>query len=237
MRTVLITGASRGIGAACAKAFAAAGDRVLINYKSSREKAEALAQELGGFALGADVSDSGQVKAMFQEIQTRFGGVDVLVNNAGIAHFSMFDALSDADWQTILSTNLSGAFYCIREALPFMIHQKRGAIINISSIWGICGASCEVAYSTAKAGLIGMTKALAKEVGPSGITVNCVAPGMIDTEMNQVLGEDTVTAICEETPLGRMGTAEEVADTVLYLASTRHFMTGQILSPNGGLVI
>ncbi|MBR5152366.1 MAG: 3-oxoacyl-ACP reductase FabG [Clostridia bacterium] len=237
MRTVLITGASRGIGAACAKAFAAKGDRVILNYKTSRQKAETLAEELNGIALCADISDSKQVKTMFQEINTRYGGVDILVNNAGIAHFSMFDAMTDEDWNNVLSTNLTGAFYCIREALPFMIHQKKGAIINISSIWGICGASCEVAYSAAKAGLIGMTKALAKEVGPSGISVNCVAPGVIDTDMNRTLSEETMQALEEETPLGRMGTAEEIANTVVYLAEDCHFMTGQILSPNGGLVI
>ena len=137
----------------------------------------------------------------------------------------------------MLQVTLSGAFYCIREALPAMIHQKSGSIINISSMWGICGASCEVAYSTAKAGLIGMTKALAKEVGPSGISVNCVAPGAIATDMSQALTEETIHALCQETPLGRLGTAEEIANTVLFLAKGEHFITGQVISPNGGLVI
>jgi len=237
MKTVLITGASRGIGAACAKAFAAAGDRVIINYKSSHDQAEALAKELGGIAICADVADKTQVKAMFQEITDRFGKVDILVNNAGFAQLAMFDALSDEDWQAMLQVTLSGAFYCIREALPAMIHQKSGSIINISSMWGICGASCEVAYSTAKAGLIGMTKALAKEVGPSGISVNCVAPGAIATDMSQALTEETIHALCQETPLGRLGTAEEIANTVLFLAKGEHFITGQVISPNGGLVI
>lgn len=237
MKTVLITGGSRGIGAACAKAFAQDGYRVILNYKNSRAEAEALAKALHGYPVCADVSDPDQVRAMFEEVRRNVGTVDVLVNNAGIAQFAMFDALSDTQWHSVLDVILSGAFYCTRSALPDMIHKKNGAIVNVSSIWGICGSACEVAYSAAKAGLIGMTKALAKEVAPSGISVNCVAPGMIDTEMNHCLDAETVRAICEETPLGRMGTAEEVAKTVLYLANGGHFITGQVISPNGGLVI
>ena len=237
MKTVLITGASRGIGAAAARAFAAKDYRVIINYKTSKAKAEMLAKELGGIAVCADVADPKQVSKMMEEILQEVGSVDVLVNNAGIAQFAMFDALSDSQWHSMMDITLSGAFYCIRGVLPGMIHQKSGAIINISSIWGICGSSCEVAYSTAKAGLIGMTKALAKEVGPSGITVNCVAPGMIDTEMNHALTDETVAELCEETPLGRMGTPDEIAKTILFLAEGGHFITGQVISPNGGLVI
>lgn len=237
MRTVLITGASRGIGAATARAFAQKGDRVIINYKTNREKAEALAEELHGIAIGADVSDPMQVKAMFNDIHTLTGSVDVLVNNAGFSQFAMFDSLLDEDWQAMLQTTLSGAFYCIREALPGMIHKKQGAIINVSSIWGITGASCEVAYSTAKAGLIGMTKALAKEVGPSGILVNCVAPGVIDTDMSQHLSDETRQELIEETPLCRLGSAQEVAKSIVFLAEPDHFISGQVLSPNGGIVI
>lgn len=237
MRTVLITGASRGIGAATARAFAQKGDRVIINYKTNREKADALAKELGGLAVQADVSDPQQVQAMFKEIHARLGAVDVLVNNAGFSQFAMFDALSDEDWQQMLQTTLSGAFYCIRQALPDMIHKKRGHIINISSIWGIAGASCEVAYSAAKAGLIGMTKALAKEVGPSGIIVNCVAPGVINTDMSDSLSAEAKHELAEETPLCRLGTPEEVAKSIVFLSEPDTFITGQILSPNGGIVI
>ena len=237
MRNVLITGSSRGIGAATARAFAQKGDRVIINYKTNREKAETLAKEIGGIALQADVSDPGQVKAMFKDIRTLAGSVDVLVNNAGFAQFAMFDSLSDEDWQAMIQTTLSGAFYCIREALPDMIHKKAGAIVNVSSVWGLTGASCEVAYSTAKAGLIGMTTALAKEVGPSGISVNCVAPGVIDTDINQMLSPEALESLAEETPLCRLGTPEEVAKTILVLAEPNTFITGQVISPNGGLVI
>ncbi len=233
MQTVLITGASRGIGAAAARMFAARGDQVFINYRTQQQEAEALAVALGGTAVYADVADSSQVAAMFQKLP----GIDVLVNNAGFSQFQFFDALSDADWQRMLSVTLSGAFYCIREALPHMIHQKHGSIINVSSIWGITGAACEVAYSTAKAGLLGMTKALAKEVGPSGIRVNCVAPGVIGTDMNAALTPETIAELEANTPLGRLGTPEDVAKAILYLADPDSFVTGQILSPNGGLVI
>lgn len=237
MRNILITGGSRGIGAATARAFAAQGDRVFINYRQNRNKALALAGEIGGTAIAADVADASQVTVMLQEITHLAGGVDVLINNAGFAQFSMFDALSDMEWNRMMQVTLSGAFYCIRGVLPYMIHQKQGNIINISSMWGITGAACEVAYSTAKAGLIGMTKALAKEVGPSGIRVNCVAPGVIDTDMNASLSQDTIRSLKEETPLGRLGTPEEIADTILFLAKPDSFITGQVISPNGGLVI
>ena len=237
MRNVLITGGSRGIGAAAVCAFAAQGDRVFINYQKNQKKAQRLAEETGGTAIAADVADPAQVKAMLQKINQLSGGIDVLVNNAGFAQFSMFDALSDTDWDRMLQVTLSGAFYCIRGVLPHMIHQKKGNIINISSMWGIAGAACEVAYSTAKAGLIGMTKALAKEVGPSGIRVNCVAPGAIETDMNAALSPDTLQSLKEETPLGRLGTPEEIAEIILLLSKPDSFFTGQVISPNGGLVI
>ena len=233
MRNVLITGASRGIGAATARAFAALGDRVIINYNKSREEAESIAKETGGIAIRADVSKPDEVKRMFEEA----GEIDVLVNNAGIAGFYMTDTMTDEEWRKIIDINLSGVFYCTREVLPQMIRRKRGAIINVSSMWGITGAACEVAYSAAKAGVIGMTKALSKEVGPSGILVNCVAPGAIDTDMNAGLDKETLDAICAETPLGRLGKAEEIAQTIIYLAREDSFITGQVISPNGGLVI
>ena len=190
MKHVLITGASRGIGAATARLFAKKGYRVTLNYRTEQEAAELLANEIGGIAIRADVADSAQVAEMLQQIP----GVDILINNAGFAQFGFFDSLSDEDWKRMMDVTLSGAFYCSRGVLPHMIHQKSGAIVNISSIWGLTGAACEVAYSTAKAGLIGMTRALAKEVGPSGIRVNCVAPGVIDTQMNANL--DTFDETC-----------------------------------------
>lgn len=233
MRKVLITGASRGIGAETARYFAKMGDRVYINYNNSEAAAIELAESIGGCAVRADISKSCEVKKMFEKT----GGIDVLINNAGISGFYMFDAMSDEEWDKIISTNLSGAFYCTREALPYMISKKSGAIVNVSSMWGVTGASCEVAYSTSKAGLIGMTKALAKEVGPSGIRVNCVAPGTIDTDMNKVLGDEALRDLCEETPLGRLGTCEEVARAIYFLSDEKSFITGQILGVNGGYVI
>lgn len=233
MRNVLITGASRGIGAATARALAERGDKVFINYNNSQEAAEELAKETGGVAIRADVSNANEVNAMFEKI----GSVDILINNAGISGFYMIDAMSDEEWKRMIDVNLNSVFYCTRAVLPQMINRKQGAIVNVSSMWGICGASCEVAYSTAKAGIIGFTKALAKEVGPSGIRVNCVAPGVIDTDMNKALDEDAKKALCEETPLGRLGTPEEIAKAIVFLADENSFITGQILSPNGGLVI
>ena len=236
-KTVLITGASRGIGAQTARAFAQAGHRVVLNYHTSADKAEALAAELNGLAVQADVADSGQVHAMLQRAQQRFGGIDILINNAGISHFGLFDTLSEQDWNRLLAVHLSGAFHCIQGVLPHMLHQKSGCIVNVSSIWGITGASCEAAYSTAKAGLIGMTKALAKELGPSGIRVNCVAPGVVDTDMNAALSPEDLEVLKEETPLGSICSPDEIAKTILFLSRPDSFLTGQVISPNGGLVI
>lgn len=233
MKRVLITGASRGIGAACARVFAKSGYDVIINYNNSKKEALELAEEIGAETIRADVSDSAQVAEMFKAA----GEVDVLVNNAGISGFYMLDAMSDDEWDRLIGVNLSGVFYCTRAVLPQMLRRKSGAIVNVSSMWGICGASCETAYSASKAGVIGLTKALAKEVGPSGIRVNCVAPGAVDTDMNKKLGEDAIKELCEETPLGRLGKPEEVARAILFLADDEGFITGQVLSPNGGLVI
>lgn len=233
MKRVLITGASRGIGAACARLFAKSGYDVIINYNNSKEEALRLAREIGAETIRADVSSSAQVDDMFKAA----GEVNILVNNAGISGFYMLDAMSDDEWNKMIGVNLNGVFYCTRAVLPQMLRRKSGAIVNVSSMWGICGSSCEAAYSASKAGVIGLTKALAKEVGPSGIRVNCVAPGAIDTDMNKKLGGDAIKELCEETPLGRLGSPEEVARTILFLADDDGFITGQVLSPNGGLVI
>ncbi len=234
MRTVLITGGSRGIGAACVGKFTAAGDKVYFFYRSDDAAAKKLSAETGAVAVKCDVSDKDAVVAAFATLPP----VDVLVNNAGIAGFSLFQDLSEDDWDRMIGTNLTGVYRCTKAVLPGMIAQKSGCIVNVSSMWGQVGASCEVAYSAAKAGVIGLTKALAKEVGPSGIRVNCVAPGVIDTDMNALLTEESLQELAEETPLGRMGTPEEIAN-IIYWLTTDHagFITGQVISPNGGLVV
>ena len=239
MRSVLITGASRGIGAACALQFAREGYRVILNYCKSEEKARALAERIqkegGQAALAqADVSQRAQVEKMVRES----GPIDVLVNNAGIAQQKLFTLITPQEWERMFAVNVTGMFHTCQCVLPQMIDKKAGRIVNLSSMWGQTGASCEVHYSAAKAAIIGFTKALAKEVGPSGITVNCVAPGVIDTDMNGSLSESDLRSLAEETPLGRIGGAQEVAACVAFLASEEAaFLTGQVLSPNGGMVI
>ncbi len=237
-KTVLITGGSRGIGAAAVRAFSGAGYKVAFIYNRSEKKADELANELGAYAIKADVSNSAEVKNAVAQAMDKLGGVDVLVNNAGIAQIKLFTDITDDDWNKMIGTNLTGTFNCTREVLPQMINRKSGCIINISSMWGEVGASCEVHYSAAKAGIIGMTKALAKEVGLSGIRVNCVTPGVIATEMNGDLDEETLASLKEETPLGRIGSAEDVANTLLFLASDEaSFITGQVIGVNGGFII
>ncbi len=241
MKTALVTGASRGIGSAVARRLASNGFRVIVNYSASEKEAEYLAAELNkthgmGCAclFRADVSDREQVERMFAFA----GGVDVLVNNAGIAQQKLFTDITVQDWDRMFDVDVKGVFHCCQCALPFMIHNKSGKIINISSMWGQVGASCEVHYSAAKAAVIGLTKALAKEVGPSGIQVNCIAPGVIQTEMNRNLDEATIEALKEETPLGVIGTAEDIAAAVEFLADEKsNFITGQIFGVNGGLII
>ncbi len=252
MKTILITGSSRGIGAEIARAAYLSGNyNVIINYNKSAARAAKLHDELcavaekasgknfGGIAvIGADVSKEAEVSSMFDEAEKLFGKVDVLVNNAAISSFSLFTDLTHELWRETMSVNLDSVFLCSKRALPKMIHDKSGKIINISSIWGICGSSCEVHYSASKAAVIGLTKALAKEVGPSGITVNCVAPGVIGTEMLSSLSENDIDALKEETPLGRIGTCEDIAKTVMFLAGDGgDFITGQVISPNGGMVM
>lgn len=235
---ILITGGSRGIGAACVRAFCAQGHRVVFFYCNSEAVAQQLASETGAYAVRADVSDAAHVAAAVEEATQRLGNLDVLVNNAGISQIKLFTDLTDLDWKRMLDTNLSGAFYVTRAVAKGMIAQQSGRIINIGSMWGKVGASCEVHYSAAKAGLRGMTMALAKELGPSNITVNCVEPGVIETDMNAVLDTQTRQMLCDETPLCRMGRPEEVADAVLFLASDRAaFITGQILGVDGGFAV
>ena len=240
-KTVLVTGSSRGIGRACALAFAGAGYHVFINCRNSTDKLETLEREIldaGGFCtkLPGDVSCSETVRSLFREITAVCGGLDVLVNNAGIAHFGLLSDMSDGEWRTVLDTNLSSAFYCCREAIPHMVSKKQGRIINISSMWGTSGASCEAAYSASKAGLDGLTRALAKELAPSNIQVNAIACGVIDTEMNGRLDMEERAALEEDIPAGRFGTAEEAAGLVLMLAEAPSYLTGQVIGMDGGFL-
>lgn len=239
MGNTLITGASGGIGAAVAEAFAKEGYDVILNYNKNKRRAQALAEKLkqnygvNCVSYGCDVSDSGAVKKMFEETD-----VDVLVNNAGISQQKLFTDISDIDWRRMMSVNTDGVFYCSREALKGMIRKKSGSIINISSMWGESGASCEVHYSASKAAVIGLTKALAKEVAPSNIRVNCISPGVIDTQMMSSFSAEDKAQLVEETPLMRLGTPEDIAAAAVFLASDKaSFITGQVLGVNGGFVI
>ena len=238
MAHILVTGGSRGIGAAMVDRFTANGDFVSFTYLKSDAVADALAERTGAHGFRADSRDPEAIHRAVCAAFAEGGPVDVLVNNAGISSFRLFDEITTGEWREMFSVHVEGAFHFIQSVLPDMIHRKAGKIINIASIWGITGASCEVHYSAAKAALIGMTRALAKELGPSGITVNCVAPGVVDTDMNRVLTPDDYQALCDETPLGRIATPEEIADSVLFLASpAADFITGQVISPNGGICI
>ncbi len=243
MDTVLITGAATGIGRAAALLFAADGYNVAVHYNKSEKEALTLAEQIaaqGGRAVAvrADVADAAQVNAMTRRVIDVFGRIDVLVNNAGVAQTKLFTDLTANDWDTMFDVNVKGVFHCCQTVLPGMISRKAGCIVNVSSIWGMVGASCEVPYSAAKAAVIGLTKALAKELGPSNIRVNCVAPGVIETRMIDGLDDETRAALKDETPLCRLGTAEDAAQTIRFLASENaSFMTGQVLSPNGGFVI
>ena len=243
MKTVLITGASRGIGAATARLFAQKGWAVAVNYRNSRESAEGLVSEIRknsgtALAIPADVGDPEQVEAMFRTAERELGQIEALVNNAGIAQQKLFTDLTDEDWDELFRVDVKGVFLCCRRALPAMIRRHRGVIVNISSMWGQVGASCEVHYSAAKAAVIGLTRALAKEVGPSGIRVNCIAPGVIQTEMNGNLTPETLEALKEETPLELLGDPEDVAKAAWFLTSEGSaFITGQVLGVNGGMVI
>lgn len=239
MERVLISGGSRGIGAALVRAFAKKGDRVAFLYRASASAAEAVAADCGATPIPCDIADPDAVRRAVATATAALGGAPtVLVNNAGISHIGLSRDLTDAQWRQICDVNLSGALYLCREVQAGMIAAQYGRIINIGSMWGKVGASCEVAYSATKAALRGLTMALAKELGPSGITVNCVEPGLIGTDMNAALDAETVTALIEETPVGRIGTPGDVAEAVLFFADERAgFITGQILGVDGGFAV
>ncbi len=235
MKTALITGGSRGIGAATVRALCRDGWRVAFCYRQSVEQAETLARETGAIAIRCDVTDSAQVRQMVSGALAQLRHIDLLVNNAGVAWQGLLTDMTDEDWRRVMDSSLSAAFYACREVLPGMVSRREGCIVNISSIWGRVGASCEAAYSAAKAGLIGLTKALAKEVGLSGVRVNCLCPGVIRTDMLNCYTEEELSALAEETPLGRLGTPEDVADAVCWLAAAQAaFITGQVIGVDGG---
>ena len=233
---VLITGGARGIGRALVDAFAAAGCRVCFTYHQSAEAA--LAMRDRALPICTDLSSGAGCAEAARQALDAFGHIDILVNNAGVSQQKLFTDITDDDWRQMMAVDLSAPFYLTRALLPEMIRRKQGRIINISSMWGVCGASCEVHYSAAKAGLIGMTRALAAEVAPSGITVNAVAPGVIDTDMYRMLGPETMALVLDDIPVGRIGTPADVVRAVLFLADDgAGFITGQVLGVNGGMVI
>lgn len=239
-KVALVTGGAKGIGSAIVKRLIEDGYKVAFTYNHSEEKAQRLCAEIGANckAYMLDITDSNAVKSIVDDIEKDFGEIVILVNNAGIAEQALFTDITDEMWHRMIETNLSGAFYCSRAVLKYMINRKSGKIINISSIWGETGGSCEVHYSASKSGLIGMTKALAKEVGLSGITVNSVSPGVILTDMTSHFDEETMNALKDETPLNRIGTPEDVAGAVSFLCSKdADFITGQNISVNGGMNI
>ena len=237
-KNVFITGGSRGIGAECVRLFSENGYRVAFSYLNSENEAKALCEKYGALAYKADVADSSAITFAIGEAIKELGKIDVLINNAGVRQSCLFTDITDEMWRKMIDTNLSGAFYATRAVLPQMINRKCGVILNVSSMWGEVGASCEVHYSASKAGLIGMTKALAKEVGLSGIRVNCVAPGAIETDMLSCFTAEDMEALRDETPLNRIGNTTDIAETLLFLASEKSsFITGQVLGVNGGFVI
>ena len=242
-RIALVTGSSRGIGRAVARRLAAEGCAVCINYRERQDCAEALAAELTAagcrvMTVQADVSQRQQVNDMVHRVEDTFGPVSLLVNNAGVAGQALFQDITDELWHRYFSVNVDGAFHTVQAVLPHMLHQHAGCIVNISSIWGQRGASCEVAYACTKAGIIALTRSLAMELAPSGIRVNCVAPGVINTDMVQVLGQETLDELVKETPLGRLGTPEDIAYAVAFFASERAgFITGQVLTADGGFIV
>lgn len=237
----IVTGGAKGIGRAIVVALAKKGIQVILNYRHSKEQAIKTKQELfeQGYHIEiyqADVSKKEEVQKLVAYTKEIFGDIDILINNAGISKWKLFTDITDEDWQEMLTNNLTSTFYMIKEVVPDMIHKKQGCIINISSIWGITGASCEVAYSVTKAGMDGLTKALAKELAPSNIRVNSIAPGAIDTDMNQNLNKEEREEIEKEIPLRRFGTPEDIAKCAMWLIED-NYTTGQIISPNGGWVI
>ena len=237
-KRVIVTGGSRGIGAEIVRRFTDEGATVAFLYRNSVEAADQLAKATGAIPFQCDLGDLYDAERAIQEAEGAIGGIDILVNNAGIAHSCLLQDMNQKVWDDLIAVNLTSVFVCCRLLIPDMIRQGSGRIVNISSIWGMVGASCETGYSAVKAGVIGLTKALAKELGPSGITVNCVAPGVIDTDMMKEYDEETKRSLADETPLGRLGTPRDIAQAVLFLSGEGgSFITGQVISPNGGFVI
>ncbi len=232
MATVVITGGSRGIGAEAVRQFAARGDRVWFLYEKEHEKAAAVAAQTGATAICCDVADSAAVKAAFSQIPD----VDILICNAGIVHYGLMSAMDETQWDRIFDVNVKGMYLCINAAMPHFLRKQAGCILTVSSMWGQVGASCEAAYSATKGAVIALTKALAQELGPAGIRVNCIAPGVIQTDMCANVSEETMAALKEETPVGRNGTPEDVTKAMVYLADAE-FVTGQVLAVNGGFVV
>lgn len=238
MKNVLITGGSRGIGRAMVRLFCERGYSVAFTYKESADAANELSKETGAISIMADSSCESDVVRAVKAVEELIGNVEILINNAAVSSTSLFTDITLDEWNRIFSVNVNGPFMYTKQVLPSMIRRKCGRIINISSMWGITGSSCEVHYSASKAALIGMTKALAKEVGPSNITVNCIAPGVIDTDMNKFLSDEDKAVLKDETPVMRLGLPEEVAEAALFLAGDgASFITGEVLNVNGGFVI
>ena len=235
---ILITGGSRGIGRALVERFCSDGHSVSFIYNKSADAAAELVSKTGAIAIRADIKNAQEVNDALDTAISSMGGIDVLINNAGISQFKLLSDVTNAEWDDMLSTNLSGAFYVTRKVIPYLVRQQSGRIIMIGSMWGKVGASCEAHYSATKSALRGMTMALAKELGPSHITVNCIEPGVIRTEMNAALDEDSIASLCEETPLGRIGEPQEVASLAAFLASNEAaFITGQCIGIDGGYAI
>ncbi len=232
MKTVVITGGSRGIGAAAVEAFAARGDRVYFLYEKNHAAAQALAEKTGATAICCDVADGAAVERAFASA----GPADILICCAGIAWYGLIQDMDGPAWDRLFDVNVKGVYHCVRAALPGFLQRQRGCVITVSSMWGQTGASCEAAYSATKGAVIALSRALAKELGPSGIRVNCVAPGVIETDMCAPLPQDALEQLAQDTPLGRNGTARDVAGAMLYLADA-DFVTGQVLGVNGGYLI
>ena len=232
MKTVVITGGSRGIGAAAVELFAARGDQVYFLYEKNQEAAGSVAEKTGAVPIRCDVADGQAVQAAFAQI----GDVDVLICNAGICWYGLLSMMTESDWDRLFAVNVKGIYHCVNAAMPAFLKKQQGCVITVSSMWGQAGASCEAAYSATKGAVIGLTKALAKELGPSGIRVNCVAPGVILTDMCANVDPEILAQMAEEAPVGRNGTAMDVAKAMAYLADAE-FVTGHVLSVNGGYVI
>lgn len=232
MATVLITGGSRGIGAETVRLFAQRGDRVFFCFEKNQDAADALARETGATALRCDVADGQAVRAAFESLPA----LDVLVCSAGISHTGLLSQISEAQWDRLFAVNVKGIYHCVNAALPGMLARQAGAIVTVSSMWGQVGASCEACYAATKGAVIALTKSLAKELGPSGIRVNCVAPGVIETDMLSEISRETLEELAQNAPLGRNGVPRDVAEAIAYLAQAP-FVTGQVLPVNGGFVI